>query len=81
MKSNYKAKEVAELVFENVYKLHGLPANIVSDQDSLFTSVFWNRLHGLIGTHLKMSSAYHPQTDRATEKAHQTIGQMLHMCV
>ncbi len=28
---NYKAKEVAELIFEEVYKLHGLPKGIVSD--------------------------------------------------
>ncbi len=58
---NYKAKDVAELVFEEVYKLHGLPKGIVSDRDSLFTSLFWTHLHRLIGTKLKMSSAYHPE--------------------
>ena len=28
---NYNATQLAELVFENVYKIHGLPQNIISD--------------------------------------------------
>jgi len=68
-------------MFEHVYKLHGLPKSIVSDQDSLFTSIFWKHLHQLIGTKLKMSSAYHPQTNGATEHANKTITQMLRQCV
>jgi hypothetical protein len=46
---NYTARQMAELMFENIYKLHGLPKSIVSDRDSLFTSIFWKRLHELIG--------------------------------
>ena len=34
---NYRAPELAELMFEGVYKHHGLPKNIISDQDVLFT--------------------------------------------
>jgi hypothetical protein len=78
---NYKATEVAELMFESVYKHHGLPKSIVSDRDVLFTSTFWGHLHTLIGTKLKMSSAYHPQTDGATERANRTITQMLRQCI
>ncbi|CAA7263787.1 unnamed protein product [Cyclocybe aegerita] len=80
-RSTYSAREVAELVFENVYKLHGLPSSIVSDRDPLFTSHFWRELHKLIGTKLRMSSAYHPETDGTTERANKTIGQMLRHCV
>ncbi len=78
---NYKAKEVAELIFEEAYKLHGLPKGIVSDQDTLFTSIFWSHLHKLIGSKLKMSSAYHPETDGATERANRVIGAMLRQCI
>lgn len=74
---NYNASQLAELMFEHIYKLHGLPKNIISDRDVLFTSVFWSRLHQLIGTKLRMSSAYHPQSDGATERANRTITQML----
>lgn len=75
-----KATDIAEVIFEHVYKLHGLPERIVSDRDSLFTSTFWKRLHELIGVDLKMSSAYHPETDGSTERANRTLGQMVRAC-
>ena len=34
----YNAREITELVFAEVYKLHGLPKSIVSDRDMLFMS-------------------------------------------
>ena len=78
---NYNATQLAELVFENIYKIHGLPQNIISDRDVLFTSTFWSRLHRLIGTKLRLSSAYHPQSDGSTERANRTITQMLRQCI
>ena len=39
---NYNAPQLAELIFEHIYKLHGLPKNIISNCDMLFTSVFWS---------------------------------------
>jgi hypothetical protein len=80
-KQTYRAKDMAEVIFEVVYKLHGLPEIIVSDRDSLFTSIFWQKLHTLIKTELRLSSAYHPQTDGATERANRTMTQMLRQCV
>jgi hypothetical protein len=80
-RSNYNAKQMAELMFEQIYKHHGIPRSIVSDRDVLFTSTFWEHLHGLIGTQLKMSSAYHPQTDGSTERANRTVTQMIRQCV
>ena len=78
---NYNASQLAELVFENIYKIHGLPQNIISDHDVLFTSTFWSRLHRLIGTKLRLSSAYHPQSDGSTERANRTVTQMLRQCI
>lgn len=80
-RTNYNASQIAELVFEQIYKIHGLPRSIVSDRDVLFTSAFWSRLHRLIGTRLRMSSAYHPQTDGSTERANRTVTQMLRQCI
>ena len=73
----YRAHEIADVIFDNVYKLHGLPRHIVSDQDSLFMGQFWDHLHKLIGVDLWRSSAYHPQTDGLTERTNCTISQML----
>jgi hypothetical protein len=78
---NYTAKEVAELVFAEVYKHHGIPRYIVSDRDVLFTSAFWTNFNKLIGAKLKMSSAYHPETDGSTERANRTVVQMLRACI
>ncbi len=78
---NYKAKDVAKLVFAEVDKYYGLPKAIVSNRDTLFTSIFWSHLHQLIGTKLKMLSAYHPETDRLTEQLNRTVGAMLRQCV
>jgi transposase InsO family protein len=78
---DYNAQQVADLMFEQIYKLHGVPKNIISDRDSLFTSVFWKHLHQLVGTKLRMSSAYHPQSDGATERANKTLTQMLCQCM
>ncbi|CAG8672995.1 2126_t:CDS:2, partial [Acaulospora colombiana] len=77
-KSKYgEFDQVAEVFYETVYKLHGLPERIVSDRDKIFTSTFWQRLHQLMRVQLKKSSTYHPQTDGATERANRTMMQML----
>lgn len=64
----FTALKVAMLYMENVFKLHGLPEAIVSDRDKVFTSNLWQELFRLAGTELRMSSAYHPQSDGQTER-------------
>jgi protoheme ferro-lyase len=36
----YTAATVAKAFMENIFKLHGIPQSIVSDQDKIFTSNF-----------------------------------------
>jgi hypothetical protein len=84
-RQEYKAQKVAELVFVEVYRLHGLLKTIISDHNTLFTSTLWTHLHKLIGIELKLLSTYtsacHPQTDGVTESANHTITQTLQQCV
>lgn len=63
----YSVMSVAQAYLDNVYKLHGCPTSIVSDRDSVFTSEFWREFFTLQGVALKMSSAYHPQSDGQNE--------------
>ncbi|WVZ53784.1 LOW QUALITY PROTEIN: hypothetical protein U9M48_004680 [Paspalum notatum var. saurae] len=69
----FTAHMVAKQFLNNVYKLHGLPAKIVSDRDRVFTSNFWKELFQLAGVALHMSTAYHPQSDGQTERVNQCL--------
>jgi hypothetical protein len=61
--TDYKAIQVEKLFFREVFWLHGLPRQIVSDRDGCFINTFWQELFILAGTELAMSTSYHPQID------------------
>ena len=77
IKTAIKPPELAKVMISTVVKHHGVPTAIVSDRDPRFISHFWTALMKALGTKLQMSTAYHPQTDGLTERANQTIEQML----
>jgi hypothetical protein len=80
MSHPYTALPVAQLYFNNIYKLHGLPEAIISDRDRVFTSALWQELFRLSDTKLLMSS-YHPQTDGQTERLNQCLEAFLRCSV
>lgn len=69
----YAAHEVAQEFLQSVFKLHGFPRTIVSDQDPIFLSSFWKSLFSLQGTTLNYSSAYHLQSDGQTEALNKSL--------
>ena len=69
----FTALQVGVAYLNNIFKLHGLPTVMVSDRDKIFTSNIWQELFKLLGTDLRMSSAYHPQTDGQTERVSQCL--------
>jgi hypothetical protein len=36
----FKTSYIAQVFLDSIYKLHGLPLKIITDRDSIFTSVF-----------------------------------------
>ena len=60
-----------------IFKLHGMPASVVSDRDPIFTSCFWSELMKLQGVELAMSSAHHPQIDDQIEVVNKSLKQYL----
>ena len=61
------AEGAADLLVQHVVRHYGLPSSIVFDRDVRFTWKFYKHLAARWGVQLKMSIAYHPQTDGQTE--------------
>ncbi len=75
------ATELSWEYLREIVRLHRLPASIVSDQDSKFTSKWWWSLHKIMGAKLLMSTSFHPQTNGQTEQANRSIGQIFRTAV
>jgi len=69
----YTASSVARAFFQDIVRLHGFPESIVSDRDPVFTGHVWRDLFRHAGVKLRMSSAFHPQTDGQSEAVNKTI--------
>jgi hypothetical protein len=69
----FTTAKVATSYLDNVFKLHGLPKIMISDRDPIFTRNFWQAIFSQMGSELRMSSAYHPQTDRQSECINQCL--------
>jgi IS30 family transposase len=73
----YTVHSVATLFLDNIVKLHGMHAVIVSDRDRIFTSKLWQEIFAALKVDLHFSSAYHPESDGQTERANQCLEQYL----
>jgi len=68
---------VALLYLNNVIPHYGIPHKIISDRDVRFVSKFSTELCRILNIHQNISTAYHPQTDGASERTNQTLEQYL----
>ncbi|GJX23423.1 putative reverse transcriptase domain-containing protein [Tanacetum coccineum] len=73
MREDYKMDKLARIYLNEIVARHGVPISIISDSDSRFTSRFWQSMQEALGTHLDMSTAYHPQTNSQSEHTIQTL--------
>jgi transposase InsO family protein len=68
-----QVKTVTDWFFHCYYLHHFLPRSIVSDQGAQFVSGFWKRVCDNLGITRLLSTAYHPETDGATEQQNKVI--------
>lgn len=77
IKKSMSAKAVALEFRIGWYRQFGLPRAIVSDRDPKFISHFWGALWQALGTELRFSTAFHPQTDGQSERANRSLEEYL----
>jgi hypothetical protein len=63
VKLTCKAIDITNVFMKEIFRLHGMPKEIVSDRDTNITSNFWKSLMAGLETKLLFRTAYHPQTD------------------
>jgi len=68
---------MCDVLYKHVFSWVGLPASIIGDRDSRLTASWMRKLVKYLVLRLKLSTAYHPQTDGETERFHATFLQML----
>uniref|UniRef100_A0AAV1T9N8 Integrase catalytic domain-containing protein n=1 Tax=Peronospora matthiolae TaxID=2874970 RepID=A0AAV1T9N8_9STRA len=71
------AQGCARVFIDNIFRLHGLPRELVSDKDPRFTAEFWQSVFRSLGTRLTMSTSDHPETDSQTERVNRVLEEML----
>ncbi|XP_010468276.1 PREDICTED: uncharacterized protein LOC104748309 [Camelina sativa] len=79
-KSTDQAADLAEKYIDEILRLYGVPANIVSDRDPKFTSIFWQDLQRAMGKDVYMSTSFHPETDGQIERTIRTIEDLIRLC-
>ena len=70
-------QEVAVLYLQYLVPWFGIPQKIISDRDPRFVSHFTKELCQLLHIQQNVSTAFHPQMDRASERANQWLEQYL----
>ena len=67
------AKETAEVMMNNVFRVHGFPKDIVSEQGPQFVCRFWREFCQLIAAKASLTSGYHPEANGQTECLNQQL--------
>ena len=61
------AEGLARLFRNNIWKLYGLLESVVSDRGLQFAAELTKELNRMLGIKMRLSTMFHPQTDRQTE--------------
>jgi hypothetical protein len=75
------AKTIAWFLYDEIICRHGCPREILSDRGAVFVSQIVTNLIEVMGSHRRLTSAYHPQSNGLTERFNQTLCKVLKKCV
>ena len=81
VKSTCKKIDISNVFMKEIFRLHGMPKEIILDKDTKFTSNFWKYPFAGFETKLLFSTSYHPQIDGHAERVNQVLEDMLRMNV
>nr|GEU32319.1 putative reverse transcriptase domain-containing protein [Tanacetum cinerariifolium] len=81
MRKTNPIEKLARMYLKEVVTRHGIPVLIICDHDPKFASNFSRLLQKALGTTLDMSTTYHPQNDRQSERTIQTLEDMMCACL
>ncbi|KAI1003294.1 hypothetical protein K3495_g4913 [Podosphaera aphanis] len=71
--TSMNAEDCAERFMQCHFRFLGFPIALTSDRGSNWVGDFWTRLCQLAGIEQRLSTAYYPETDGATEKMNQEV--------
>ena len=75
-----KAPLIAKTLMKYICR-HGIPDQILTDQETNFQSEMLSQLYDLLDIHKTRTAAYHPQTDGLSERSVRTIKTMTMVCM
>ena len=65
--ADINSKQIAQLFFDNIFRLYGIHDSVVSNWGTQFISEFTRALAELVVIQQKISTSFHPQTDGKTK--------------
>jgi hypothetical protein len=73
VKSTYREIDIVSIFMKEIFRLHGMPKEIISDRDTKFTSNFLKCLFASFETKFLFSAVYHHQTSGKTNRVNQVL--------
>ena len=69
--------DLASMFMWQVFRLHGMPKEIISDRDPRLMSDLWQSICSMLNVKHRKSTAFHPQTDGQTERVNRVLEEVL----
>uniref|UniRef100_A0A1A8FIG4 Gypsy retrotransposon integrase-like protein 1 n=1 Tax=Nothobranchius korthausae TaxID=1143690 RepID=A0A1A8FIG4_9TELE len=73
LKSLPSSSVTAQLLVKHVFRLHGIPQDILSDRGPQFVSQLWKEFAAALGARVSLTSGFHPQTNGQCERLNQEL--------